>query len=447
MYPDLLMILILAALSYAFAQNPSNARNAASVLPRTDTYAIFSIPPDERSWPALDSLGVGWVRLQNQMGEANQQQAVQFFSRLLTEGYGLWLTIHHRDRSNVTDTARFDASSRGSFPPADSAIYAQLVRSNIQPLVDVLMSQGKDPGRWLVVQFANEVAPDDVLPPSSIRFFHGTSDQYLETLRYTYAAVKSIDPAIPVAMSSISSKTLEVILSFAQNPGDTLIQKIVAWNDRLLREGLFDWADVHLYHTVEEIPAKVAWVRERWSGPLAATEVGGPDTSTGAIYTEAAQAQELPGRIDTTLTSGVDRVFWAFLRDLDIPGDHLAQTLGLIAMDWRYKPAFSVYRDLIAAAVTSVSDDPVPTEFSLLQNYPNPFNPSTTIPFSLAGSGHVTLKVFDLLGKEVALLVDGELPAGDHRVTFDASHLTTGIFFYRLQMGTRTFTRKLVLIH
>lgn len=281
-----------------FAKYQATSSVSHDLTPRTDVYAIFSIPPDERSWPALDSLGVGWVRLQNQMGQVNQQLAIQFFSRVLTEGHGLWLTLHHRQRSNVADTLGFDASSRGSFPPADSVKYKELVRSNIQPLVDLLTSQGKDPGKWLVVQFANEVAPEDVLPPSPTRFFHGTSDEYLETLALTYPAVKSVDPSIPVASGGISSLTLKTIVEAGPNPSDSL-QKIIDWNERLLTDGMVDWADIHLYHAIEEIPAKVAWVRQRWHGPLAATEVGGPDERTGAQYSDSLHAAELPERIAT----------------------------------------------------------------------------------------------------------------------------------------------------
>ncbi len=440
-----LVFFIFVTLSRLFAQYRATSNASHDATPRTDVYAIFSIPPDERSWPALDSLGVGWVRLQNQMGESNQQLAIQFFSRVLSEGYGLWLTLGHRDRSNVADTTRFDASSRGSFPPADSLKYKELVRSNIQPLVDLLASQGKDPRRWLVVQFANEVAPEDVLPPSPIRFFHGTSDEYLETLALTSRAVKSVDPSIPVAFGGISSRTLEVILEF-ERTGDPQLQGIVSWNERLLREAVADWADIHLYHRLESIPDKVAWVRARWSGPLAATEFGGPDSSAGIPYTETRQAEELPQRFELSLAAGVDRIFWSFLRDLDIENDHLAQTLGLMALDWRKKPAYFVYQNLIASAVTSVSAGPVPTEFSLSQNYPNPFNPGTAIPFSLSRLEHVTLKVYDILGREVATLVDEVLLAGDHAVVFEASGLSSGVYFYRITAGQFTQIRKAVLM-
>ncbi|MEK9136232.1 MAG: YCF48-related protein, partial [Bacteroidota bacterium] len=82
----------------------------------------------------------------------------------------------------------------------------------------------------------------------------------------------------------------------------------------------------------------------------------------------------------------------------------------------------------------------------LLQNYPNPFNPSTTIQFSLAKSGHVSLKVFNVLGEEVAVLIDEELMAGNHTVSWDASKVASGMYFYRMNAGDYVETRKLLLI-
>jgi hypothetical protein len=82
----------------------------------------------------------------------------------------------------------------------------------------------------------------------------------------------------------------------------------------------------------------------------------------------------------------------------------------------------------------------------LSQNYPNPFNPSTVIRYQLANSGMVTLKVYDVLGREVRTLVNERQTAGDHSVTFNAAKLSSGIYFYRLQAGNNIQTKKLVLM-
>jgi hypothetical protein len=88
----------------------------------------------------------------------------------------------------------------------------------------------------------------------------------------------------------------------------------------------------------------------------------------------------------------------------------------------------------------------VPQQYGLAQNYPNPFNPSTTIKFQMPSKGFVTLKIYDMIGREVTTLVDGFQEAGTHDVKFDASNLPSGVYFYRITTGTYVATKKLVLI-
>ena len=88
----------------------------------------------------------------------------------------------------------------------------------------------------------------------------------------------------------------------------------------------------------------------------------------------------------------------------------------------------------------------VAIQFSLNQNYPNPFNPSTMISYQLPTSSHVTLKVYDMLGKEVAMLVNGQNSMGNHSVEFNANRLASGIYIYRISAGTFTQTKKMVLM-
>ena len=88
----------------------------------------------------------------------------------------------------------------------------------------------------------------------------------------------------------------------------------------------------------------------------------------------------------------------------------------------------------------------LPTEFSLDQNYPNPFNPITTIQFSIVNTQFTILKVYDILGREVATLVSGIRPAGEHTVRFDATGLASGVYLYRLTTPTYSATRKLLLL-
>ena len=86
------------------------------------------------------------------------------------------------------------------------------------------------------------------------------------------------------------------------------------------------------------------------------------------------------------------------------------------------------------------------SHFSLEQNYPNPFNPTTTIRFQVGGLGFVSLKIFDLLGREITTLISGVLESGYHETVFDANNLTSGVYFCRLQAGNFSQTRKFALV-
>ena len=88
----------------------------------------------------------------------------------------------------------------------------------------------------------------------------------------------------------------------------------------------------------------------------------------------------------------------------------------------------------------------IPEGFALEQNYPNPFNPSTTIQYDLPVAGFVTLKVFDVLGREVAVLVQEYLKAGQYNVTFNAEGLPSGVYLYRIQAGDFVATKRLLLL-
>jgi hypothetical protein len=85
-------------------------------------------------------------------------------------------------------------------------------------------------------------------------------------------------------------------------------------------------------------------------------------------------------------------------------------------------------------------------EYSLSQNYPNPFNPSTDIIYTLAKSGNITLKVYNILGSEVTTLVDGFMEAGKYSVKFNAKDFTSGVYFYTIKADNFTSTRKMILM-
>ncbi len=138
--------------------------------------------------------------------------------------------------------------------------------------------------------------------------------------------------------------------------------------------------------------------------------------------------------------SGGKVVFWSFgfeaINDSAAGANSKAQAMTAV-LNW-----FS--------GITSTPDvDGVHTSpfvYALQSNYPNPFNPTTTIKYSLQNGGSVMLKVYDMLGKEVATLVDGKQPAGSHTVTFDASRLSSGVYLYKLISGRFVETKKMVLL-
>ena len=93
---------------------------------------------------------------------------------------------------------------------------------------------------------------------------------------------------------------------------------------------------------------------------------------------------------------------------------------------------------------TSMASE-IPTEYSI-SNYPNPFNPTTTVNYQLPQNGFVTIKVFDVLGKEVATLVNENKSAGYYNANFDASKLTSGVYIYTITANNFTLSKKMLLV-
>jgi hypothetical protein len=103
--------------------------------------------------------------------------------------------------------------------------------------------------------------------------------------------------------------------------------------------------------------------------------------------------------------------------------------------------------DMYIPPGTDVSQEwAVVENFALSQNYPNPFNPVTTISYSLQKQSEVKISVYDLLGNEVTILVNGMKPAGTHKIQFDGSNLSSGIYFYKLQSENNVISKKMALI-
>jgi len=113
----------------------------------------------------------------------------------------------------------------------------------------------------------------------------------------------------------------------------------------------------------------------------------------------------------------------------------------------RVRNVFGEMGDILAYETTDVKQiGENPVTYELAQNYPNPFNPTTTITFSIPEAGLVSLKIFDILGKEVANILNEEKSAGVYSVEFDAAKLTSGTYFYRISSGNFTQSKKMTLI-
>lgn len=107
---------------------------------------------------------------------------------------------------------------------------------------------------------------------------------------------------------------------------------------------------------------------------------------------------------------------------------------------------YSPTAQFMVVSPTGVENETIPSEFNLDQNYPNPFNPSTTIRFNLPEDVNVKLVVFNSLGEQVSQLINGQMEAGTYSIKFDANTLPTGIYFYRIEAGSFTAIRKMILL-
>jgi hypothetical protein len=132
-------------------------------------------------------------------------------------------------------------------------------------------------------------------------------------------------------------------------------------------------------------------------------------------------------------------------------GALLVRGIGILYEQY-YEAAYCMLQGAIIdgvqfGTIVSVNETPgtLPLTCSLSQNYPNPFNPSTTIEYRVPSAAYVSLKVFDLLGREVAVLVDREEDAGSHQVVFHGGGIASGVYFYRLAVGPKTLFGRMIL--
>jgi hypothetical protein len=154
----------------------------------------------------------------------------------------------------------------------------------------------------------------------------------------------------------------------------------------------------------------------------------------------------------------LDSIVWLYINPVNSNGPMTQgdpPTANTVFWATRYAPDYPGFDgqnmtpgDPIELYPSDVAETPgaIPETFALLSNYPNPFNASTTIEFSLANTEHVTLSIYDLLGRQIAVLIDEEQQAGSHEVLFEASDLSSGVYFYMLRAGDNLEIKKMNLL-
>jgi photosystem II stability/assembly factor-like uncharacterized protein len=187
---------------------------------------------------------------------------------------------------------------------------------------------------------------------------------------------------------------------------------------------------------------------------LVSPNYGATGVSTSPIFTWGASSGATTYRVQVS----TDSAFLSTIIDTsEVPGTslQLSGLAGSTTYYWRVSSmttggtsAFSSIWKFMTGLPVSVEKvgDMLPKYYSLLQNYPNPFNPSTTIEFSLPRSSYVTLKVFNLLGEEVATLAGQDFKAGSYRVDWNAKGVASGVYLYRLVAGSFVETKKMLLL-
>jgi hypothetical protein len=131
-------------------------------------------------------------------------------------------------------------------------------------------------------------------------------------------------------------------------------------------------------------------------------------------------------------------------------GNKIGALTGIVYYSFnQYKFVPRTNADFVNVTLTGVNDAPasvIPASYTLHQNYPNPFNPTTMIQFALPSAGQTTLRVYNLLGQEMATLVNNVMPAGVHSVRFNASSLPSGVYFFRIESGSFRAVKKMMLV-
>ena len=251
----------------------------------------------------------------------------------------------------------------------------------------------------------------------------------------------SPNPTPPVNINSggplgNNDRYIQLTSSGGNGPGSRLIMNNThQWTGNYLAAGI---SNIHMFLKNEgssTLLMRVALISGS-NGCSSVTPVSVPAGSAWIAADFPLSASALTGGPVNTILGNVTELRLLHSAAPDTKGDPIIAKLGV---------------DDITATGIILNVEATPTgtlhTFVLSQNYPNPFNPSTTINYELSSPGYVTLKVFNVIGKEVATLIRSEMEhAGTHSIRFDASSLASGIYWYRMETGNETQTKRLVLL-
>jgi len=174
-------------------------------------------------------------------------------------------------------------------------------------------------------------------------------------------------------------------------------------------------------------------------------EVTPAPTSHDTIYIFNTQTNAWLTTYLTGRGAGTASNYWACVSNIILPNGKIKIFIPGGALSTAFPGLYQIQVD--PCTITNISVNPeIPKDYNLSQNYPNPFNPTTKITFALPKSGLVTLKVYDVLGREVSTLVNEVKNAGTYTVEFDASGLSSGIYFYKLESNGFTAVKKMMLM-
>ncbi len=303
---------------------------------------------------AVNDLGAQWVRI-NLALDGNAANDIDF-NPFLAAGINVVITLNNRNPANI-DLTYSGAANAGQalaawpnagFPYVSKDQYQQDIRDTLARI------NGVDSGRvWL--QCENEVGDASLSPDS--RYWRGTNDQYLTQLASFYDGVRSASSVVPVIASSFASENLDAVI----NPSDPHSSYQIDRLSTLLSTGKYDAADLHFYGCVNDIPAKVQWVRDhlpagkRWIS----TENSGPDsrcagtpiswTQNLALF-EQIEAAQVSARLGACVANGGSICLWFSLSDLQNETD-VFNHLGLLdqsVMPSRQKPAYDAFKTFVA---------------------------------------------------------------------------------------------------